>query len=221
MKKQTQKYYFSVEGETEKRYLIWLQNKINHCEKSVIKVMFDIKIERYPISRVKELNAINSLEIFHVIDIENQDEEAIRQFKINLENMRKAEKLKKRVKYKLAYSNLTFELWIILHKTDFLRSCRNKEAYLKELNKSYHNNFKTLKSYKKEENFQKLLQKLSIEDVINAIKRSKIIMDNHEKNGHQLCEYEKYRYYEENPSLSIWEMVLQIMIDCRLMEDLS
>lgn len=38
LRKPTKKYYFSVEGETEKWYLDWLQNVINAEERSVYKV---------------------------------------------------------------------------------------------------------------------------------------------------------------------------------------
>ena len=38
MRKENMTYYFSVEGETEKWYLDWLQNCINECDEAKYKV---------------------------------------------------------------------------------------------------------------------------------------------------------------------------------------
>lgn len=64
--------------------------------------------------------------------------------------MIKAEKIGKKVKYDLGYSNLTFELWIILHKLDCNSSKTNCNHYLSELNKAYNENFEDLREYKEE-----------------------------------------------------------------------
>lgn len=45
-RKQTKKYYFSVEGETEKMYLEWLQQRINEESDLKFKISFDIKVEK-------------------------------------------------------------------------------------------------------------------------------------------------------------------------------
>lgn len=47
-RKPTNKYYFSVEGETEQWYLKWLQDLINNTEESVCKISID-----YPVKRPK------------------------------------------------------------------------------------------------------------------------------------------------------------------------
>jgi hypothetical protein len=44
--KTTHKYYFSVEGETEKWYLNWLQDKINSDPAARYKVSIDSKIQK-------------------------------------------------------------------------------------------------------------------------------------------------------------------------------
>ena len=43
MRKENMTYYFSVEGETEKWYLDWLQNCINECDEAKYKVKLDSK----------------------------------------------------------------------------------------------------------------------------------------------------------------------------------
>lgn len=42
--KQSNKYYFTVEGETEKWYFDWLQKTINETDTTRFKVNFDCKI---------------------------------------------------------------------------------------------------------------------------------------------------------------------------------
>ena len=118
MRKETKKYYFSVEGETEKWYLDWLQKTINSITESKYNVKLDSKIQKNPLTRVKGMTLLESTEITHVFDRESEDDVHVKQFQETLDRMSDAEQLGKDIKYKLGYSNFTFELWIILHKTD-------------------------------------------------------------------------------------------------------
>ena len=72
-------------------------------------------------------------------------------------------------------------------------------------------NFENLDKYKHEKNFKRILKKLTIEDVRQAIQRSKSIMQTNLNRGYVLHQYKGYRYYSENPSLSIWELVERIL----------
>ena len=58
MKKICNKYYLSVEGETEKWYFERLQELINANEKIPFSVKFDIKINKSITSRAKSISAI-------------------------------------------------------------------------------------------------------------------------------------------------------------------
>jgi len=71
--------------------------------------------------------------------------------------------------------------------------------------------------YKQETNFRRILGKLSLADVKDAINRSKSIMQRNEENNYTLHEYKRYEYYKENPSLTIWESIERILNDCRLL----
>ena len=44
-RKSTKKYYFSVEGETEEWYLLWLRDLINSTEEAAFKVAIDLDSE--------------------------------------------------------------------------------------------------------------------------------------------------------------------------------
>ena len=70
--------------------------------------------------------------------------------------------------------------------------------------------------YKHEANFKRCLGKLNLTNVIDAVNRSKKIMQKNKDNGYVLQQYKGYRYYKENPSLAIWETIENILKDCQL-----
>lgn len=60
--KTTQKYNFSVEGETEKWYLDWLKEKINNEPAAKYKVVIDCKIQKNPLKRAKSMIVLLEIE---------------------------------------------------------------------------------------------------------------------------------------------------------------
>ena len=52
---------------------------------------------------------------------------------------------------------------------------------------------------------------MTLKDVQQAIQRSKDIMQKNPEYGYLLQSYKGYKYYRENPSLSIWESVEKIL----------
>ena len=54
-RKSSKKYFFSVEGETEEWYLLWLRDLINSTDHAAYKVSIDCKIEKDPLKRAKGL----------------------------------------------------------------------------------------------------------------------------------------------------------------------
>ena len=83
-----------------------------------------------------------------------------------LDKMCRAENQGKSIIYNLGYSNLTFELWILLHKANCNNYISNKVQYLKFINQYFNKKFTDLEEYKSEDNFKKLLSDLSLDDVI-------------------------------------------------------
>ncbi len=61
------------------------------------------------------------------------------------------------------------------------------------------------------------LNQLTLENVKSAITRSKKIMENNIKNGYVEKQVHGFRYYSENPSLTLWQSVEQILSDCKLL----
>lgn len=214
--KESKKYYFTVEGETEKWYFEWLQGIINGCQDSKFKVKFDCKIQKNPLKRAKALNLTTKTELYHISDYESDDSLHVKEFKDTIDNLHRASKLGKQINYKFGYSNFTFDLWIILHKSLYNTSYIHRSQYITPLNKAFHEKFENMDEYKHEANFKRLLSKLNLDDVVLAINRAKIIMENNKQNGYVLQQYKGCTYYKENPALMVWEPVEKILKECEL-----
>lgn len=215
-RKSTKKYFFTVEGETEKWYLEWLRDRINECEKANFKVSFDIQIQKNPLKRVKNLTATSKTEIWHLSDYESDDPIHVKQFTETMDNMKAATNLGKQISYKFGYTNLTFDLWIILHKAACNGSKAHRKNYINPLNQAYGEKFENMDEYKHEANFKRCLAQLSLDNVRCAIERADNIMKKNRENGYCLYEYKGYKYYKENPSLAINEIIEKIFKDCKL-----
>ena len=189
-KKSTRKYFFTVEGETELWYLQWLEKLINSTEEAKYKVSFDCKVQKNPLKRAKSLNVTSKVEIYHLSDYESDDPVHAQQFIETMDNLKKAREIGKQIVYRFGYSNLTFDLWIVLHRRDCNSSMIHRSKYLEPINRTYGEHFESMAEYKHEDNFKRCLSKLDLS--------------------------KGYRYYKENPSLLIWEPIEKILRDCEL-----
>ena len=70
MKKTSNKYYLSVEGETEKWYFEHLQELINNTIELPYTVKLDIRINKSIISSAKSIPAPFKIKAFHICDYE-------------------------------------------------------------------------------------------------------------------------------------------------------
>lgn len=216
-RKITKKYYFSVEGETEQWYLKWLEKQINNADESICNVSLDCPVQKNPLKRAKSITITKKTEIWHLSDYESDEKIHTENFIEIMNQMKKAGTLGKQIIYKFGYSNLTFDLWIILHKIDCNGFVNHRKNYINYINRAYNEHFENMDMYKHESNFKRCLQKLQLKNVIDAIKRAKIIMDSNKDNGYILQQYKGYYFYKENPSLAIWEIIEKILKDCKLM----
>lgn len=218
--KPNKKYYFTVEGETEQWYLQWLQKQINNDATSKFTVKLDCPIQKSPLKRAKTLiittGVTKKTEITHLFDRESEEEVHTTEFQKTLDEMKSAERLGKKIKYKLGYSNFAFELWMVLHKIGCNGSLMHRSHYLTPINRAYGESFLNLEQYKQKASFHRVLGKLTLSDVKDAINRSRGIIQTNEENGYTLHEYKGYKYYKENPALSIWEAIEEILNDCGL-----
>lgn len=216
MRKENRTYFFSVEGDTEQWYLEWLQRAINAAPEAACTVKLDCKIQKDPFARVKRMKIVRKTEITHLFDYESGEEEYEREFKTVIDRMREAESSGKDIQYRIGYSNFTFELWMILHMADCNGPLTHRRQYLPLLNKAYGENFGSLEEYKHENNFKRILGKLTLANVRQAVQRSRTIMQVNQESGRILQQYKGYPYYKENPSLTVWEQIEKILKVCKL-----
>ena len=215
-KKQTLKYTFTVEGHTEKWYLEWLENKINAHPKAEFNVDIDPKREN-PSSFGKITTKRTTPEIVHLCDIESNCAEHKKKFENILSELNTVKK-HKGIDYGLGYSNYTFELWMILHKIEFQTPLTDRNQYLQFVNKAFGNKYNSIREFKSKENFKSCLEQLTIDNVIDAIKRSEKIEKDNERNGFKPKRKYGFSYYEENPSLSIHKFIKKILTQCGIMK---
>lgn len=118
-----------------------------------------------------------------------------------------------RVGYRLAYTNLCFELWLILHKKPLNRVIVNKEDYKAEINSVYNLNCLSWDDVKKEQNLAKILKQITIDDIRVAIDHAKQIDKNNQKTQQQ-SQYKNSKYYRNNPSLNLHEFIEMVLDKC-------
>src|SRR5574344_1481732 len=208
MKKENKTFYFSVEGETEELYFKHLENLINKCL-DTLEADFtnSLKAQKNnPKDYIKRITAFRQ-ELVHVCDHEGNEDS----FKATIDQMQIAKQ--KNVVYKLAYSNISFELWIILHKQDCNGCLLNVNAYLDGINKAFSLKYQNIGKYKSKKGFNRLLAKISLEDVYRAIEKAKVIqkqrmLTSKEEN------YRSYRWFKDNPALSLHLYIDNIFSFC-------
>lgn len=191
-------FYVSVEGNTEEKYLNTLQNLINKTSKEYT-VKFKIR-QMKPLRFMKYVDTgLSEFPYYHVCDYDDEKDRFLKTIDSLVET-------KAKNGYNLAYSNICFELWIILHKKEFMSILTKKENYLQEINKTYGIQIKSWDDLKKDENLSKIFNKITLGDVKLAINNANKLMKNTSQN-YTVINYKKYKYYEENPSLNIHEFV--------------
>ena len=213
-RKETKKYTFTVEGETEKWYLDWLAEQINGCEEAKYKVSIVAQVQQNPSKFAKSQARFSTPAITHICDVESNEPEHVKKFTDILDQIDKANKLGKKIKYSLGYSNFTFELWMILHKRDCCGPLDDRSQYLAPICQCFGEDFEDLDHYKQKAAFLRCLGKLSLEDVKSAVGRAKQLAAQNERDGNGIIKYSGYSYYRENPALSINEVVERILRDC-------
>lgn len=216
-RKENKPYYFSVEGETEQWYLQWLMKQINACPRSKYHVKLTTKVEPNPVGWVKGMTITGKIALWHLSDYEGEDGDNPQRFQTTMDRLREAETLKRGVKCHFGYSNLTFDLWMILHRLDCRGELADRKQYLPLINRGFEEHFLSMKQYKKEDNFHRCLAKLKLEDVQEAIRRAKEIMDTLESDGYRPLQHKGYSYYRRNPALEIWRPIETILRDCKLL----
>lgn len=216
-RKQILTYCFSVEGETEKWYLDWLEAQINLQEETKFKVKFKAEVQKDPVSYAKKLTVQRRTTVWHLSDIEGSTPSHIQSIENTLGRLKDAKNLGKDITYHWGYSNLSFDLWMILHKQNCNAELADVTRYLNHINRAFGEQFESMKEYKEEYNFKHCLGKLSLPEVLSAIERARTIMQRNERDGYLLSQFKGYQYYLHNPSLDLWQPIEKILRDCGLL----
>lgn len=213
LRKPNNKYNLSVEGETEKWYFEWLQKEINVCSTAASTISFgSLKIQKDPIKYAKSLTGIGKLTAVHICDKESNEQVHEIKFLNTLKRLKTSRSIGKSLKYDLGYSNYTFDLWIVLHKADCRQCFADRSNYIRKINSIYNERFENMDEYKHEGNFRRILSRLTLENVIDAVNRAKAIREYNLTNNAKKSKY-GYDYFDENPDLSIQNFVEKVLKD--------
>ena len=209
-----------MEGETEKWYFEHLQKLINANERIPFTAKFNIKINKSITSSAKSITAIyKNTPAFHICDYESNEQVHIEQFEQILKELKDVKNINKNINYKLGYSNFAFDLWIILHKKQQLGSISHRKQYVQGINLAYKENFQFIEDYKEEKIFKRILSQISLDDVIRAVKNGDEMRRKNEENSQDKCRlYGNFKYYTENPDMTINECVRQILEECEIIK---
>lgn len=215
---QNSTYSLTVEGQCEKLYFEHLKLLINACPNKKKNCVYkpEIRVKANPSSHAKGF-AFLKIPFFHIQDIEDHNEEFQRKkFEELLKDIKDANQL---VDYQLGYSNLTFDLWICLHKKNITVSRGHRKEYVHDVNSAFNKKYSNIDEYKREKEFKAILSTITLDDVKAAIERAKIIRLNNQIGLSNISNQRKttycgFEYYCENPDLNIQEIVEKIINDC-------
>lgn len=179
-------------------------------------VVIERKVQPSPLKYVKTLTVTSPIKITHWFDYESSDPAHAQRFLNTINELERSSSIKgKQITYLMGYSNLTFELWMVLHMLD----CHNiihRDKYLEFINRAFGAKFTELDTYKKRDNFHRILGKISLDNVRAAIQRANGIMQSNASNGLKMHEHRGYSYHIDNPALTIHQSIEKVLKDCGL-----
>ncbi|MCM1440818.1 MAG: RloB family protein [Roseburia sp.] len=211
-------YYISCEGETEEWYFEWLQTQINNDSRTKNKVTLNPHKGRTPTDYAKSIRGAYVAQtgrcktFYRVQDIEDYSDEHIEKLHELCANTKKAKSITNNCEFAIAYSNFTFEVWIIAHKSQ-VPTVIDRSKYYEHINRAFGFKFKDNDEYKKEDNFKKLLKTLTLDDVINhALQECEKIRSNNEA-FYKDCkrQYMGLTYFLQNPDTNIDVLIRDIL----------
>lgn len=198
--RQSVKFYLSVEGETERWYFERLRDLINASDDAQYKLTLKCDVEKEPLAMAKRLVVPKGakIDVWHVFDFESESDQHRQIFQESLRQMRDANRMGKRLRYRSAYSNFTFDLWMVLHRRDVVH-CGDRQQYLRQINSAFGTDFQKMDDYKREANFKAILASIGIADVISAVERAKRMNEETMRGGARTAEHCGFTYCLDNP----------------------
>jgi hypothetical protein len=108
-----------------------------------------------------------------------------------------------------AYSNVNFDLWLILHKEEYNRPVSDSKAYVADVRRVYRLGCE--EDIKSEVVIRKILSQISLNDVKDAISRACRIREG-KLDGDRMIIGSSYCY--PNPDFSIHNFLMTVLRDC-------
>jgi len=123
------------------------------------------------------------------------------------EKLRRKYHNKKKVYH--AYSNVNFDLWLILHKEDYCKPVFNTHAYINDVRRIYA--LSPEADIKEKDNLEKILSQISLEDVKDAIRRAEQIRSNKLESDRKLI---NGVVCYDNPDFSLHNFIKVVLKEC-------
>lgn len=204
----------TCDGETEKWYFEHLQKLINADEKRCKDANFSPIVAQKPFKTSKSKTILYDTPWFHITDTETQRESDIVSFHRILEELNMIKMNKKEAIITLGYSNVSFELWLLLHKICTVQNIENAHGYWENIKVAFQlKKIHSFQDYKKERVFARVLEKINLSDVRFAIRNARSIELQLRQvvNPVRFCGFE---YFADNPSTSLHYVVDEILNQC-------
>lgn len=198
----------TCEGETEVWYFNHLKKLINTTSACKLKLTYKPEVEIEPLKKAKSFRFLYKRSWYHILDKETCRQSDIKVFNIRISDFKKIKKINKNAELALGYSNVSFELWLLMHKSNKTPVVHSAKGYWKDIKKVYKlDDIDTFDDYKSEKVFERVLKQITLNDVKAAIRRAdKLQRDNANINRHT----NELNHYEDNPSTSVHDVVKAI-----------
>jgi len=205
-RKEQVRYLCIVHGQQERMYFRHLQSLIE--DKGRRNVVFSIQEgDRFLMERVLKQVKYSGVYVFdHDLDDDG--------FRDNIEKCQELSKKRFHAKVVVAhaYSNICFDLWLLLHKTSFNNPQMAPSGYHHHVRTEF--GLEKNANIKSADSMKKILRVVSLEDVISAIGRVERIREGKiQTDGVNIGEYRCY----DNPDLSIHEFIKSVLVECGIM----
>ena len=198
-----QTYRCVVEGQQERLYLNHIANLLTDFPKST--VTFNIS-EGNANELSKSYAEYDSACLFdfdfNKAEFENNLLTCIKE---NNKCSKKSKKLRNRIFH--AYSNVCFDLWLILHKKDYFSCVSTSDSYVSEVRRTY--GLPREADIKDKKVMEQILSQITLDDVKSAIIRARKIKSR--KLETDAIKVANEKYYE-NPDFSIHEFLDYVII---------
>lgn len=207
-------YKGAIEGQQEQLYFEHLQKLIyddTHIKKKAV-FNFAMAFGGSPMSVAEKANRSVALDDIKRLKL-NRQLIAVYDYDFKKENFIKAIKYCEKSGIVCAYSNVNFDLWILIHKKkNFYKKINKCSGYEDELRKEF--NLFLDEDIKEEKAIYKILKQITLEDVKNAVNEAKKIEQKNIENCNTISSL--INVYNQ-PALGIGKFVEEVLMKCDIL----